>query len=261
MPPVNRPVREVPPRRARTLATQRRIVKAAFGLFCDRGYSGTTMANIAEAAGVAVQTVYFTFHTKATVLSRAYDFAVEGDAEPLVPWEQRWYHEMVAAGGVVDALGLLVSGVGAITRRLTPLYVVASGSAASDPEVAAVVERHERWRIEGYRGMVDVLRAKAPLRADLTPERATDLLLLYVGMDVYHALVEVAGWSHDEWTAWTKATLSHQLFGVDQARTGAATAGIMTTAASVGGDTHVPDHRGDARGHHRRARSRTGHAR
>jgi AcrR family transcriptional regulator len=36
------------------------------------------MAQIAEAAGVAVQKVYFAFHTKAALLSRAYDFAVMG---------------------------------------------------------------------------------------------------------------------------------------------------------------------------------------
>ena len=113
------------------------------------------MAQIAEAAGVAVQTVYFTFHTKAAVLSRAYDFAVMGEGEPQVPWEQPWYREMVAADDVVEALRQLVSGVGDITRRLTPLYVVASGSAAGDPEVADVVDRHERWRVDGYRGMVD----------------------------------------------------------------------------------------------------------
>jgi AcrR family transcriptional regulator len=220
MPRVNPSEPGLPPRRARAQATQWRIVKAAFALFCERGYVGTTMAQIAEAAGVAVQTVYFTFHTKAAVLSRAYDFAVMGEGEPHVPWEQPWYTEMVAAADVAEALRHLVSGVGDITRRLTPLYVVASGSAAGDPEVAAVVDRHERWRIDGYRDMVEVLTAKAPLRAELTPERANDLLLLYVGMDVYHALVEVVGWSHDEWVAWTRSTLADQLFGIDGTASG-----------------------------------------
>jgi AcrR family transcriptional regulator len=215
MPRVNPSRPALPPRRARAQATQWRIVKAAFGLFCERGYVGTTMAQIAEAAGVAVQTVYFIFHTKAAVLSRAYDFAVMGEGEPQVPWDQPWYQEMVATADVAEALRHLVSGVGDITRRLTPLYVVASGSAAGDPEVAAVVDRHERWRVEGYRDMLEVLRAKAPLRADLDPQRANDLLLLYAGMDVYHALVEVQGWSHDHWVAWTRSTLADQLFGID----------------------------------------------
>jgi AcrR family transcriptional regulator len=220
MPRVKPSTPTVSSRRGRTRATQWRIVKAAFSLFCERGYSGTTMAQIAEAAGVATQTVYFTFHTKAAVLSRAYDFAVMGEEEGRLPWEQPWYHEMVAAPDVVEALGRLVSGVGDITRRLTPLYVVASGSAASDAEVAEVVDRHERWRVHGYRDMVEVLQAKAPLRADVTPDRANDLLLLYAGMDVYHALVEVTGWSHEGWVAWTQATLAHQLFGIELRATG-----------------------------------------
>src|SRR6187397_542677 len=215
MPDVKPLTPEPPPRRARAQATQWRIVKAAFALFCEHGYAGTTMAQIAEAAGVAVQTVYFSFHTKAAVLSRAYDFAVMGQEEGRVPWEQPWYREMVDEPDAVVALGHLLSGVSEITRRLTPLYVVASGSATSDPEVAEVVDRHERWRVEGYRRMLDVLRTKSALLAGLTPERANDLLLLYVGMDVYHALVEVAGWSHDEWAVWTRATLAHQLFAVE----------------------------------------------
>ncbi len=220
MPHVNPPSPGLPPRRARAEATQWRIVKAAFGLFCERGYVGTTMMQIAEAAGVAVQTVYFTFNTKAAVLSRAYDFAVTGEGEPQLPWDQQWYREMVAATDVVEALRHLVSGAGDITRRLTPLYVVASGSATGDPEVAAVVDRHERWRVEGYRDMLEVLRAKAPLRADLDTQRANDLLLLYAGMDVYHSLVEVQGWSHDEWDTWTRSTLADQLFGINGAASG-----------------------------------------
>jgi len=82
------------------------------------------------------------------------------------------------------------------------------------------VDRHDRWRIDGYRDMVEVLRAKAPLRADLTPERANDLLLLYAGMDVYHALVDVAGWSHEDLIAWTQATLARQLFGIERPAAG-----------------------------------------
>ena len=79
-----------------------------------------------------------------------------------------------------------------------------------------MVDRHERWRVEGYRDMVEVLRAKigAAARSD-TGAGEPSLLLLYVGMDVYHALVEVAGWSHDEWAAWTRATLAHQLFAIE----------------------------------------------
>jgi hypothetical protein len=43
-------------------------------------------------------------------------------------------------------------------------------------------------------------------------ERATDLLLLFVGPDVYHALVDGRGWSHDEWVDWTVSAVAEQIF-------------------------------------------------
>src|SRR6266705_1099791 len=162
MPAVKRSVPAKLTRRERAKATHWRIVKAAYTLFCARGYAGTTMAQIAEAAGVAVQTVYFTFHTKSMLLSRAYDFAVMGEDEPLSPDKQPWYGAMTAEQDV----------------------------------------------------------AKAGRRPGLSFERATDLLLLFVGADVYHVLVSGDGWSHEEWTDWAVSTAAEQIFGRYRAEPG-----------------------------------------
>jgi AcrR family transcriptional regulator len=211
--PVKTPVSAGLTRRSRAKATHWRIVKAAYTLFCQQGYAGTTMAQIAEAAGVAVQTVYFTFHTKSALLNRAYDFAVMGEEEPLSPDDQVWYRAMAAEPDVTQALRQLVAGVGEITRRVTPLYLAARAAADSDPDTAQVMAFHERWRADGYRAVVELLRAKTELRPGLSLERATDLLLLFAGMDVYHVLVDAKGWSHEEWTDWAASTLAEQLFG------------------------------------------------
>ncbi|MBA2577261.1 MAG: helix-turn-helix transcriptional regulator, partial [Euzebyaceae bacterium] len=59
------------PRRAdKARATRRRIVDAAGDLLVQHGYAGTTLEAIAEQAGVAVQTVYFHFGNKRTVLKQ-----------------------------------------------------------------------------------------------------------------------------------------------------------------------------------------------
>lgn len=212
MSPVKRPPETKPTRANRARATRLRITKAAYTLFCERGYAGTTMADIAEAAGVAVQTVYFSFHTKSELLSRAYDFAVLGEDEPMPPEEQPWYARMVAEPNVTKALRHLVEGVGAILRRATPLDTVVRASAGSDSDTARVRALHERWRAEGYRAMLEFLRAKSALRAGLNPERATQLLLLYLGADVYRVLVHDFGWTHDAWVDWTVATLAGEVF-------------------------------------------------
>lgn len=199
-------------RRDRAKATRLRIIRSAYGLFCERGYTGTTMADVARAAGVAVQTVYFTFHTKSELLSRTYDIAVMGETDPLPPEQQAWYLEMTAENDVTRALRVMVEGIGAILVRATPLDTIVRASAAGDPDSAAVRALHERWRAEGYRSMLDLLRATFALRRGVTSERATHLLLFYLGMDVYRVLVHDLRWKHDEWIEWTVATVAEQVF-------------------------------------------------
>src|SRR4051794_15845688 len=199
-------------RRDRARATRLRITKAAYTLFCERGYTGTTMIDVAVAAGVAVQTVYFTFHTKSELLSRAYDFAVLGEGDPVPPERTAWYQKMTDEPDVTAALGHAVEGIGEIMTRATPLDTVVRAAAGSDPETAAVRGFHERWRAQGYGAIVEILATKSALRAGVTRERATDLLLLYLGMDVYRVLVLDFRWKHQDWIDWTVATLREQLF-------------------------------------------------
>lgn len=218
MAPVKRSPTQRRSRAERARATRLRITTAAYTLFCERGYAATTMADIADRADVAVQTVYFTFHTKRALLSQAYDYAVQGPDDPLPPTEQPWYAQMVAETNVTKAVRLMVVGAGEILRRATPLDTIVRASAEGDPDTARVRALHERLRAQGYRDMLERLRAKSALRTGLTRDRATELLLLYVGMDVYRVLVNDLGWTHDEWVDWTVTTLKEQIFRGPRAR-------------------------------------------
>ncbi len=142
-------------RRERSRATHQRIVEAAHRLFTTQGYASTTMAQVAESAGVAVQTVYFVFHTKAALLARTIDFAVLGWETPRPPQEQPWYRAMEEAPGIAEALRHLVTGVGEIMPRVIPLNLAARAS--DDPELAGVMAESEAWRADGYRVILDIL--------------------------------------------------------------------------------------------------------
>jgi len=86
----------VKPRAARTRATRRRIVDAAAELFVAEGYGTTTLEQIAKRAGVAVQTVYFHFGNKRTLLREAVDVAAVGDDEQVALLERPWIEEIRA---------------------------------------------------------------------------------------------------------------------------------------------------------------------
>jgi AcrR family transcriptional regulator len=199
-------------RRERSRATHWKIVEAAHRLFTSQGYASTTMGQVAEDAGVAVQTVYFVFHTKAALLARTCEFAVMGKESPRPPDEQPWYRAMQDARGIDEALRHLVAGVGEIMPRVIPLKLAARAS--DDPELTRVMTESEGGRAAGYRAILEILRGKAPLREGLDPERATHLLLLYAGEDVYHVLVDTYRWPHEDWIDWTVGTLLHQVFGL-----------------------------------------------
>src|SRR5690348_4871069 len=117
-------------RRDRARATRQRIIAAAYDRFCANGYAGTTMADVAAAADVAVQTVYFTYHTKADLLAGAYEYAVLGADDPRPPDQQPWYAEAAAAQDIESAVRAIAAGTTEITARATPLESVVRATAA-----------------------------------------------------------------------------------------------------------------------------------
>src|SRR5204863_8343832 len=66
-------------------ATRVRIIDAARVLFLEHGYARTTIADVARAAGVAPQTVYWAFGSKAGLVREIRDawFASAGTGERL----------------------------------------------------------------------------------------------------------------------------------------------------------------------------------
>jgi AcrR family transcriptional regulator len=199
-----------PGRRERAAHNRQRMLDVAYRLFTQRGYPATTMTDIAGEAGVAVQTLYFTFRTKAELLQNVYERAVIADADT-PPEQQPWYARMLAAPGLDEALQILVDAVGDILARTAPLddYIKA---ASHDPEPARIRAHNERLRRDGWTTFVSHLAAKAPLRGDLTPQRATDLLLMLMGPASYQTLVGEYGWSPQQWSDWCRTAITQQLF-------------------------------------------------
>ena len=218
MNPVNPATRPGSSRRARARGTRLRITKAASSLFRERGYTGTTMADIAGAAGVAVQTVYFVFHTKVEVLSSAYGLAVMGEDDPAVPQQQEWYRQAVSEPDPAAAMRLVVEGLSEILRRVAPLDLAVRSAAGGDPDAGAFLAQNESMRADGYREIVALLRDKRPLRDGMTEGSATDIMLVLASPGFYRALAGERGWTHAAWVTWVSTVLTHELFGPARGR-------------------------------------------
>jgi AcrR family transcriptional regulator len=186
------------------------MIRAAHELFTERGYSGATMADIAGAAQVAVQTLYFTFHTKAELLNACYELAVLGSESPTPPAEQAWHRQMMAARSGPALLAYFAEGNSEIVRRVGLLDDVVR-SAVHEPDAAAVRARSEQLRRDGYRQIIEFVEQHFGLRPELDRKSASDLLLTFGGTGPYRTLVLDYGWSHDRYVAWLADTLAQQL--------------------------------------------------
>src|SRR4051794_8311269 len=127
----------VKPRAARTRATRRRIVDAGADLFVTAGYGATTLEQIAQRAGVAVQTVYFHFGNKRTVLKEAVDVAAVGDDEQVALLQRPWLEEVRAEPDPRRVVALCASHGRQIYERIGPIMRVVRDAAVTDPDMAA----------------------------------------------------------------------------------------------------------------------------
>src|SRR3954467_10409805 len=76
-------------RRTRQAAqTRDEVLRAGTACFAETGWAGTTLADIAQAAGVSVETIYKGFGSKKGLLRAAMEVGVVGDAEP-IPYAER----------------------------------------------------------------------------------------------------------------------------------------------------------------------------
>jgi AcrR family transcriptional regulator len=200
------------------------MLRAAYELFCDRGYVGTTMSAIAERAGMAVQTLYFTFNTKSALLEEAFGAAVVGFEH----WEPRvvdavsagtprdmievhpWYPEFRDAPTAAAALAVFVDASLPILERVGPLLIAMT--AAGDPDVTTVAEIAERRRVEGYAFVAEDLAERQGWRRGMTPQRATDILLCILSAETHTFLTSRRGWSQDACREWFLDVLCQQLF-------------------------------------------------
>ena len=203
-------------RRDRARATRLRMIHAAQKVFTSHGYAGARMIDVAAEAGVAVQTVYFTFHTKAELLQACYELAVLGEDDPRPPSAQPWYSAILAATDRHAAIRHFAEGNSAIAARVALLDDVVR-SAAHEPDAAQVRAHNERLRRDGYTRIISHLAGLFGLPAGRDPASAVDILLTLAGPATYRSLVADYGWPHDRFVDWLAVTLSQQLLPASRA--------------------------------------------
>ena len=189
-------------------ATRRRIIDQAAKLFIEQGYAATTLDQISTAAGVAVQTVYFHFRNKATVLKEVVDVAAVGDDEPVPVMDRPWVRRVRKEPDGRRALAIYLRNARAIFERIAPIMKTVRDAAGSDPEMAAQWQTNRKQTDTAQRTVVQWLADKHALRPELTVDRATDIVSCLVSIELYQLFTAERGWTPAQWERWIKDTLT-----------------------------------------------------
>lgn len=204
---VKRPYRS-PRRREQAAETRRRILAGARGLFVEHGYGGATMEAIADAAGVAVQTVYATLGSKRGILMALLD-------------------EMASDADVSGMQAALATAAGDPRRQLrerlafTVRFYAAGADIIHIARTVSGVESDLRdlWsegegrRHKATRSLVDEWEAAGALAPGITARDAADLMWALSGPDVFRLLITERGWSERRFKERIASMLENALFG------------------------------------------------
>ena len=160
-------------RREQAVATRRRIVDAAYRSFSEAGYASTTMDAVAAAAGVAVQTVYHVFNTKAALLKEVVTVAAAGEFDP--PLEPAWLANSLGADDGRRGVAVMIERGISSGARVAPLIASIHGAESTDPSFADFWEGACAVRRASTATLVARLAELGELRPDLDAQRAADI--------------------------------------------------------------------------------------
>ena len=182
-------------RSAQAAQTRDDVVHAAIELFGERGWAGTTLAAIAERAGVAVETVYKAVGAKAALLRLAMDVAVAGDTEP-IPFADRPEARALGEGAEDERIARGIGIVATIHERSAGVWLATLEASSKDDDV-------DGWRREIERNRrLDVARSTERIFGRPLDDELVTLLWVLYGPETYLKLVRDEGRSREEYEAY-----------------------------------------------------------
>jgi AcrR family transcriptional regulator len=187
-------------RRASAGRTRRAILDAATALFVEQGYVATTMAAIAERAGVNADTVYTAVGAKAALFHLLIETALSGEDHAVPATDRDYVRDMQSEPDAVNKLAIYAAVISRIHARLGPLFGVLQTAAPSSPELT------ELWHLIAERRAANMRLLAADLattgRLRITVQEAADVVWATNSPEFYLLLVRDRQWTHEHYERW-----------------------------------------------------------
>ncbi len=196
-------------REERARETRRRLVDAATEHFLQAGYAGASLALIAGAADVSVDTVYKRFGSKIGLLKEVLDVSIAGDDAPVPLLERAGPQGLRNETDQRMQVRMLAAGVTRQLERVRPLDDILRSAAAVDQEAAALREDIQvRQRRTAMQTLVGWIAARGPLRDGLSVDRAAQVVWTLTSPEVHLLMRDSGGWSESSYRGWLEQAVA-----------------------------------------------------
>jgi AcrR family transcriptional regulator len=199
-------------RAAHAAVNRASVIEAAARLLVDHGYSATTMARVARAAGVSVETVYKAFKNKPELVRQVLGAAVAGDDEAVALIERPGMQAALHAATGDKILTAFATFSTDLMIRIGPLLAsVLVAGRAGEAEIREISEVAGRQRLADYTRIIEAVAAAGDLDPRLEVSRAADAMWSIGSPEVYFQLTADRGWTETEYRTWLTRTLQATL--------------------------------------------------
>ena len=180
-------------RRERARQTRDQITVVARELFLADGYAATTVAAIAAATHVSVETIYKGFGGKPGLVRAIIEKGLVGEGP--VPAEQRSDHIRDTEPDPRRILAAWGAFIAELAPRVIPIIQLARDAAVGDPEITATLHEISAARLERMTVNARGLAQAGHLRPGITVDQAADIMWAYSSPELYELLVLRRGWT------------------------------------------------------------------
>ena len=165
---------------------------AAERLFLERGYVGTSIASVAQEAGLSVQTIYKVFGSKSGLVKAIYFRGLLGEGDvPAYERSDAIREEEVDPRKIMRQWGALTTEVASV---VSPIRLLMRSAALADSEMEDLLRETDEDRLQRMRHHARFLKERGYLREGVTLGEATDVLWTCSSVEIYDLLVVQRGW-------------------------------------------------------------------
>ncbi|HEY5853831.1 MAG TPA: TetR/AcrR family transcriptional regulator [Aldersonia sp.] len=187
--------------------TRRRILESARELFVEKGYAATTVAAVADHAGVSADTIYLSLGGKRGLLEGVMDITGPHSS---TTQDDEWWQTVSQLPDPAQRLDKMVEYSCRILARTRPIHAIVRGAADKEAFAAELGQRLLEERLANQ-----TARIRRFLGGELAPgvsiTEAGQRYCALASPDLYYVLTVELGWTPAQHRKWLTALIRRDL--------------------------------------------------